>query len=62
MQTNKLKDFFISSMFLVNKTAKNSYLISESGNQVGSVLKYDTVFHLPKFIDLFSSNNSKQSF
>ena len=54
VQTNKLKDFFISSMFTIPLKGKISHVLSECGNKVASLLKGDTVFHLPKFIDIFS--------
>lgn len=54
VETGKLKDFFLSSLFTVPEAKKNSFVMTELGQKIGSRLKSDTVFHLPKYIDLFS--------
>lgn len=53
VQTSKLKDFFLSSLFTIPHNPKGSYILTQEGQRIGSRLKSDTVFNLPKIFDLF---------
>lgn len=56
IQTKNLKDFFISSLFSLTLDRKKSHIMTEGGQSIGSKLRCDTVFHLPKVYDIFTEN------
>ena len=50
----------MSSMFLIPKNHKESFVVSENGKQICGHIKQFSAFHIPFILDVLSPSSSEQ--